>query len=272
MVAPEDTPKVLLVGGTSETESLALALARTGYRVLVSTATDEPLQIGEHPHIQRRCGRLGLKEMNALLLEEGFIALVDAAHPYATEVHRTAQQACEQAGLHCLRFQRQQSPKTQSGWIFAKDHEEAARIACEDGRPVLLTTGSRNLRPYVQEAGQKGVDLFARVLHHDESVRACEEAGLNETQRIYGRGPFSYEDNLALIRRYRIRVVVSKESGEAGGVMEKWRAAQDQGCRFIVIKRPQEKGQLIFQSTDELVHCLSRCSRNGFAEDGSKFP
>ncbi len=272
MVEPEDAPKVLLLGGTSESEALALALARAGYWVLVSTATDEPLPIGAHPHIHRRCGRLGVKEMHALLVEEGFAALVDATHPYATEVHDTAHKTCEQAGLPYLRFRRQQSSTTQSDWIFAKDHEEAARIACEDGRPVLLTTGSRNLSPYVQEAGRRRVELYARVLHHDESVRACEEAELDEARRIYGRGPFSYEDNCALIRRYRIGVMVSKESGETGGVIEKWRAAQDQGCRFIVIRRPQEKGELIFQNVDELVRCLSRCSRSGFAEDGSKFP
>ena len=34
--------QILLLGGTSETASLALRLAELGWQVLVSTATDEP--------------------------------------------------------------------------------------------------------------------------------------------------------------------------------------------------------------------------------------
>lgn len=250
-------PKVLLLGGTSETEPLALKLARSGYGVLVSTATDEVLRIGEHANIKRRCGRLGMKEMAALLAEGNFFALVDATHPYAGEVHQIARQACQQARLSYLRYQRQETKRHKGDWLFAENHEEAALLACKSAQPILLTTGSRNLVPYVEEAGREGVPLFARVLEHEESIRACDEAGLEENQRILGRGPFSYEDNVELIRRHRIGVVVSKDSGDAGGVMEKWRAAQDEKCKFIVVKRPQEVMTYTFDCMDDLLCCLS---------------
>jgi precorrin-6A/cobalt-precorrin-6A reductase len=94
------------------------------------------------------------------------------------------------------------------------------------------------------------------MLKHEESIRACDEAGLAESQRIFGRGPFSYEDNLTLIRRYRIGVVVSKDSGDAGGVADKWRAAHDGNCRFVVVQRPQESMTSTFICMDELLQSL----------------
>ena len=49
---------ILLIGGTSETAPLASGLAGVGYEVLVSTATDSRLNVGDHPRISRRAGRL----------------------------------------------------------------------------------------------------------------------------------------------------------------------------------------------------------------------
>ncbi len=45
---------ILLLGGTSESVFLASRLAEQGYPVLVSTATDIPLDFENHPLITRR--------------------------------------------------------------------------------------------------------------------------------------------------------------------------------------------------------------------------
>ncbi len=81
---------ILLIGGTSETPPLAAGLAAAGYAVLVSTATDVPLAIEEHPRIRRRTGRLDEEGLVALAGEEGVRAIVDAAHPYAAAAHAAA--------------------------------------------------------------------------------------------------------------------------------------------------------------------------------------
>jgi len=72
---------ILLLGGTSETAPLAEALANAGYRVLVSTATDIPLDVGSQPNIAQRRGPLSEPEMAALVHEQQIKAIVDAAHP-----------------------------------------------------------------------------------------------------------------------------------------------------------------------------------------------
>jgi precorrin-6A/cobalt-precorrin-6A reductase len=271
---------ILLIGGTSETAPLAAGIAAAGFDVLVSTATDAPLAIGDHPRISRREGRLDEAGMVALAGEKGIRAIVDAAHPYAAAVHAAAQRAAQRLGIPCLVFRRPEAltpdkdrrngavytdgaapdldksssapvmenpASTESERIqapgnpvrFAADHAEAAKMAFAVGGPVFLTTGSRNLAPYAEAARRTGIPLAVRVLDAPESLHACRSAGIPEDRIIAGRGPFSVEENLVAIRRFGIGVIVTKDSGQSGGVEAKLAAASQANCRVIVIRRPE---------------------------------
>ena len=230
---------ILLIGGTSETASLASGLAADGYEVLVSTATDTPLAIGDHPRISRRVGRLGEDGMVSLGKAKGVRAIVDAAHPYAVAVHEAVQVAARRLGIPCFVFLRPEAMTPGDPVCFAADHAEAAEMAFAGGLPVLLTTGSRNLAPYAEAARRTGVPLAVRVLDAPESLAACRAAAIPEDRIIVGRGPFSVEENLAAIRRFDIGMIVTKESGRAGGFNAKLAAAEQANCRIIVLRRPE---------------------------------
>jgi len=111
-------------------------------------------------------------------------------------------------------------------------------MAFASGRPVLLTTGSRNLAPYAEAAHRTGVPFAVRVLDTPESLAACRAAAIPEDRIIAGRGPFSVTENLAAIHRFGIGVIVTKESGRAGGIEAKLAAADQANCRLIVLCRP----------------------------------
>lgn len=253
---------ILLIGGTSETAPLATGLAEAGYDVLVSTATDAPLATGDHPRISRRTGSLDEAGITALAKERGIRAIVDAAHPYAEAVHAAARNAAKNRGIPCLMLQRPEalSPEgspdriSSTKWLaaqcvsidaegvsirFASNHGDAAGKAFGDGRPVLLTTGSRNLVPYAEASSRTGIPLAVRVLDIPDSFIACREAGIPEERIIAGRGPFSVSENLAAIRRFGTGVVVTKESGSAGGFEAKVAAAAQAGCLLVVMRRPE---------------------------------
>jgi precorrin-6A/cobalt-precorrin-6A reductase len=112
-------------------------------------------------------------------------------------------------------------------------------MAFAEATAVLLTTGSRNLAPYVEAARGTGIPLVVRVLDFPESLEACRLAGIPEDRIITGRGPFSLEENLAVIRRFGIGVIVTKDSGRVGGVEAKIDAARLTHCKVIVIRRPE---------------------------------
>ncbi len=245
---------ILLFGGTSETAEIASALAESGLSVLVSTATDAELNVGDHPLITRRCGRLDGLAMEALIADLGIRLLIDASHPYAIALHETVAEVAEKLLIPCLRFQRQHGKYDADNLFEVADHEEAAQLAASFGSPILLTTGSRNLRPYVKAAQEQGVPLFARILPHPDSEAACDEVALPENNRIFARGPFSIEQNRSLLADHRIGVMVTKESGAQGGVSEKIAAARQEDCLVVIVRRPElpSSCQRIYVDLDSL--------------------
>ena len=186
---------VLLFGGTSETVPLARALVLRGYSVLVSMATDVKLHDALPQGVARRNGRLTKDGMIALMKEYRIVKVVDATHPFAVEASRTIRAACEAAGLTCERYQREATDLSTlpADAVLVSSHEEAAveavRIAKELGKPILLTTGSRNLVCYMKEARKAGIPILARVLPHPESLAACESAGLAPHEIVARKRP-----------------------------------------------------------------------------------
>jgi len=251
---------ILLFGGTSETAGLATALAEKGYKVLVSTATDAPLEIGDHPAIRRRCGRLDEAAIVELIEHESIRLVVDGSHPYAVALHATVAAAAQQTKVPCFRYQRETAAVTgEDGLYFVADHDEAAALAVKLAVPVLLTTGSRQLFPYIELLKKHNIPLYARILPHPESEQACELAGLPAESCIVGRGPFSEAENCQLIRSKNIGVLITKDSGSRGGVAEKISAARKEDCRVIVIQRPLEEVgySQVFNDVGELVNAVS---------------
>ena len=250
---------ILLMGGTSETSLLAVNLARTGYRVLVSCATQIDLDIGSHPNITLRRGPMGAGEIYALVKARGIALLVDAAHPYASAAHASAREAARLAAIPYLAYIRPaDAPYTEAGIICAADHNEAAKAAFAANKPVLLTTGSRNLTPYAGEAKRTNIPLIVRVLPEKSSLKACQAAGIPEDHIIAARGPFSLEENRDAIRRFAVGVLVTKDSGQAGGVREKMEAARREGCTVVVVQRPVAPSAPSFSDSSLLLeHIIS---------------
>lgn len=284
---------IFLLGGTSESVQAAGRLAEAGYRVLVSMATDEPLDMGDHPNIRRRTGRLDEDAMAALAAAEGAKAIVDVTHPYAAAVRATARNVARRLGIAYLTYLRQgqamsdavaahssrsqnlplagqnlralqacdglpdtktHAPADGEEFIYyAADHEQAAKIAFSFGKAVLLTTGANNLAPYAAAAARAATPLVARVLNRTSSLDACRAAGIAPERIIAAKGPFSVADNRLHIRQHDVGVVVTKDSGAAGGFDEKLQAARLENCRVVIVQRPATQDQDACSSIDELV-------------------
>ena len=230
---------ILLLGGESSTAEIARGLAGIGCRVLVSRATEIPLDTGGDDAIESRSGPLDEGGLVELIAARKILAVVDATHPYATTIRRTARRAAERMNIPYLSFLRPAAIDPQAADVqFAADHAAAAAAAFSLGRPVLLTTGTKNLAPYVEASRRTGLPLVVRALDWPQSLRACRLAGVAEERIVAGRGPFSLEENRRQIRAYGIGTLVTKDSGRAGGVPEKLAAARAEGCRVVVLRRP----------------------------------
>lgn len=249
---------ILLLGGTSESVFLTSHLAEQGYPVLVSTATDVPLDFENHPLISRRQGGLDEEELISLIRSQGIRAIVDTTHPYAQQIKILAQNTAEVLAIPYFSWDRPAVVPRDQDFLFAKDHEQGASLAFSIDRPVLLTTGSRNLEPYVRQSRQTQIPLWVRVLSNPRSVEACRQAGIEEGHVLFGRGPFSVVENREAIRKCSIGVLVTKDSGLPGGVLEKLEAAKLEHCQVVVIERPTGPTGKNFQRIGDLLEALKQ--------------
>ena len=88
---------------------------------------------------------------------------------------------------------------------------------------------------------QRPHDAGRDVLLTTASLAACESAGIPHSHIIAMQGPFSTQLNDALYAQLKIAVMVTKDSGEAGGVSGKVLPALSRGIHVIAIRRPQEE-------------------------------
>ena len=241
--------KIVIFSGTTEGRRLSRELAGAGAEVTVCVASDYGKEEqGEVPGIQVRVGPLSPEEKRELLKDAAFC--VDATHPYARHISETVKTACETERVPLLRLKRSES-ELGSAHTVKNAGEAAAYLAQREGN-ILLTTGVKELRSFAALPPER---LFPRVLPSRESIAACEKIGIPHRNIIAMQGPFSKEMNTATIRQYKIRFLVSKDGGEAGGYAEKAAAAEETGAELIVLRRPEESGL----GYDEVLNlCITR--------------
>ncbi len=255
--------RVLLLCGTAETAQLINKITETGFEVLLSTATDASLEIHSDKNtVVRRYGRLNVDGFVKLINTESITAIVNACHPYASELRTTINKAAEYTGIPCFNYIRPgEVSLTDDNIIYAASHDAAAELAFSFKMPVLLTIGSNNLLPYIKAARSSNTLVIARVLPTTGSLNACFNSGLADHEIIAARGPFTIDENTATIKRYAIKVVVTKDSGKSGGFLEKINAAHLTDCTTIIVKRPEiENLQNIYSEIGPLINHLSSLS------------
>lgn len=233
--------KPLIFSGTTEGRLMSERLSAAGIDHIVCVATGYgELVMDKNLHADVRQGRLDVPEMERLISEEA-CAVFDATHPYASVVSENIRGACSAAGAEYVRILR-----SECGSCGGEDVKVFADVAscAEDLRKtegnILLTTGSKEVGIYAEDPGVRE-RLFVRVLPSEESIRLCNEAGITGRNIIAMQGPFSREMDLAVIRQYDIRILVTKSSGRTGGFEEKIEAAREAGISAYVIGRPAEE-------------------------------
>ena len=230
--------ELLLFGGTAEGRELAEWLLGRGISCTVCVATpygQALLPAG----VQVHTGRMEAEEMAALMVSRPYACVVDATHPYAVEVTANIRAAAQAAGLPLFRLVRD-GGEAEGDWLTARDMGQAAALAGKLEGNILLTTGSKELEAFAPLAGR----CYPRVLPALDSLGRCLELGFPQKNILCMQGPFTRQLDLALIRQYHIRIVVSKATGAAGGFWEKAAAAREGGCALIVVARPGHEAGL----------------------------
>ncbi|MET7492189.1 cobalt-precorrin-6A reductase [Streptomyces sp900116325] len=222
---------VLVLGGTTEARRLAESLVGAlpaGARVTSSLAGR--VASPKLPPGEVRVGGFGGADGLAEWLRTHRVdALIDATHPFAGTISFHAASAATAAHVPLLALRRPGwVPVDGDRWHPVGSLDEAAAALPTLGRRVFLTTGRMGLAAFAD------LDSLWFLMR---SVDAPEGPCPARMEVLLDRGPFTLDGERELIRRHRLDVLVTKDSG-GDATAPKLAAAREAGIPVVVVRRP----------------------------------
>ena len=244
--------KIVIFAGTTEGRRLSEILADAGIAHTVCVATEygeivmreqtdaETVRAKGQPLVSLHRGRMDREQMEEFLRNEGYEIVVDATHPYARVVTENIRDAVKTQSPIYLRLEREiaETPEAEDPAVsirYFESNADCANVLENTEGNILLTTGSKELATYCA-SGRLHDRLYVRILPGRESLELCMEQGIKGRQILALQGPFSTEMNVAILKQYDIRHMVTKNSGRTGGYQEKLEAAKMLGIPVYVIQ------------------------------------
>lgn len=245
--------KFLIFGGTTEGRVITEELAKYVVQLHVSVATDYGKSLLKDDELVTiSAQRLTKEQMSKLMITEDYDAVIDATHPYAIEVTANIIEACKDSGKKYIRLLRKPQEYNSPSLVYVESIAEAVEYLNTVEGNILLTTGSKDLKSFVQVNNYKE-RIFPRILPMVNVLQDAFDLGYLGKNIICMQGPFSEELNTATLRKVAGKFLVTKESGDIGGIEEKIRSAEEVGAKVILVKRPtNEKGQ----SLEEVINMI----------------
>ena len=214
---------ILVFGGTTEGRKAVEVLEKGGNTYYYSTKTGEQ-DIALH-HGSRLDGALDEEAMQAFCRGYDIRLIVDAAHPFASQLHQTIAQASEALNIPVIRYERIYPPRDPDiTWI--DDYSQVPR----DIHSLLATTGVQSISK-LKPLEDTGIKVFYRILNRESSIAMAKKQGATDDQLCF------YEDANDI--PVEAEAILLKESGLSGGFLEKVESAKARGMRIFALKRPQ---------------------------------
>lgn len=244
---------VIIFGGTTEGRRLAEFCGEHKIQTVVCVVSEYgEMLVPESTSVRVIRRALEKDEMEALFVAEKPSLVLDATHPYARVVTENVTQVCQKMGIVWYRVLRKSELETKEqksvmavvGTVTNVDSivtvdsvDQAVEWLKSHEGTVLVTTGSKELVKYTAIPDYKE-RIFARILPDSQALLNSETLGFPRNHMIAMQGPFSLEMNIATMRMTGANYLVTKESGHAGGFLDKIHAAEAVGATALVIGRP----------------------------------
>ena len=246
------SPRILLLGGTTEASRLARLLAEAKADAMFSYAgrTETPIA---QPLPTRIGGFGGVEGLAAYLRENAITHVIDATHPFAAQMSRNAVAACAQTGVKLLALERPAwMPGPGDNWREVETLEAAAAALPAAPTRIFLAIG------------RQGLPAFTPRPEHFYLLRLVNEPGgdlpLPQAEIVLARGPFTLENDLALLRQHRIGFIVAKNSGGTGG-SAKLEAARLLGLPVLMVPRPALPARAVVAEPEDALRWLHGADR-----------
>ena len=228
---------ILVLAGTGDGRKITKTLTSLGRRVCVLAVTGFGRNLAEDYGASMVKGTIESIQAG-WLIENGIEAVIDARHPFSLKPNDTFSRMCSELGIMYLRVGREETALDANDLIVPViSMQEAAKKAVAIGRTIFLTTGSHDLEPFLEQREKRGFRLVVRVLPEHSIIKKCQDLGIGPKDIVALHGPFSKQINKALFKMYKASVIVTKDSGKAGGTDTKINAALSLKIPIVIVKR-----------------------------------
>lgn len=236
--------KIFLLGGTKDSTNIITHLKESyDVFILTTTTTEYGARLADEAGSDDTIARPLLKdEIIEIIQKENFDILIDATHPFAEHITQTSSSIARELKIPYVRFER---PTTNLENIdtshihYVNSFDEAGKlIASEFSKGnILHFAGANTMADIVKYIPPSR--FYPRILKVESSIKKCEDLQIPPDHIIPMTGAATLKENIDLIEKYSASVMITKESGEIGGVVEKIEAANERDIAVIMIKRPE---------------------------------
>ncbi|MER2014505.1 MAG: precorrin-6A reductase [Methanobrevibacter sp.] len=239
--------KIFLLGGTKDSVNI-IEHVKSNYDayILTTTTTEYGAKLALEGGSDETIARPLLKDEIIRIFTEGnFDILIDATHPFAEHITQTSASIAEELNIPYIRFER---PTTNlenvdtSRIHYVNSFDDAGKLIESDFPEgnVMHFAGANTMEEVLKYVSTER--FYPRILKVASSIEKCEKLDVDSDHIIPMKGAASKEENIDLIERYDASVMITKESGEIGGVIEKIEAANEKDIAIIMIQRPKIDG------------------------------
>ena len=252
---------IILFGGTAEGRRLADFLAYEHIDSIICVVSEHGrslLPICEN--ISIRCGKLPKEEMFDLFIKERPKLVIDATHPYASHISGTITDVCKELSIKQLSVHRaavlpRSITSADDVTSFDTIDEMIDYINGQDVNCTIFSSlGAKACSSLTKIKGYKE-RVYIRILPVEDSLKEALSAGFSPKHIICMHGPFSKNINRAMFEEINASTLLTKESGLAGGFIEKIEAARELGMNILLLNRPLSTEGL---SIDETIKEIRR--------------
>ncbi|GAF02094.1 cobalt-precorrin-5B (C(1))-methyltransferase CbiD [Saccharicrinis fermentans] len=224
---------VLVFGGTTEGMIVAELFDQIGQAYFYSTKSDVHQQIKG----KRIFGAMNQEALNTFCEENNIRLIIDAAHPFAKELHHNIGCVAAARQIEVIRYERQYSSFASPLLRYFDSYEEMNNALLNSTyENILALTGVQTIERFKSVGESKR--LYFRILDTALSREKAKASGI-PSHYIIPMKPEGDKDGLvALSKELHAELLMSKESGESGFFEAKVQAACQLNIPLWVVRRP----------------------------------
>lgn len=234
---------ILVLSGTHEGRAIIEQLFDMNLPCTLSVTSSLGAQTYADLNCPIHLGKFDVESLTQWIEQHHVSVVIDATHPHAKEIKKTAHKACENTKTPYFRFRRKPSHESDQVSIdktsFFMSMEDLI-LNLKEEREIrnILITGIKHIDMFYKHFRKE--QCFFRIMPSRYSIEQCELKHVPLSNIIGIKAPCSVNLNHALLETYDISHFVFKESGEGSGYRNNVEVLVGLNVKGFVLKENDE--------------------------------